>query len=114
MFPNRELFANFVNDTILKRIFSRGTLKRFWQEYPETEKYLKTWYQEAKQSDWLKPSDVINTYTTVSILKNGRAVFNIKGNDFRLIVKINYERQWVFIRFIGTHQDYNNIDANTI
>lgn len=98
----------------MKKIYTRGTLKRFWQEHPEAEKYLKTWYQEAKRSNWLRSSDVKNTYTTVSILKNGRAVFNIKGNAFRLIVKINYERQWVFVRFIGTHQEYNSIDANTI
>ena len=98
----------------MKRIYTKGALRRFWLEYPEAEKYLKTWYNEAKRSNWQRPSDVKNTYTTVSILKNGRVVFNIKGNTFRLVVKINYEMQWVFVRFIGTHQTYNRIDANTI
>jgi mRNA interferase HigB len=65
-------------------------------------------------SDWKSPNDVKQTYSTASILKNGRIIFNIKGNAYRLIVKFNFEKQWGFIKFIGTHSDYDKIDANTI
>jgi len=63
---------------------------------------------------WKTPSDVKKSYANASILKNGRIVFNIKGNSYRLIVRINYEKQWVFIRFIGTHSEYDKIDADNI
>jgi len=98
----------------VKGIFTKGTLLKFWRECPEAEQYLKTWYSYTMASGWTKPNDVRQTFAGVSLLKNGRAVFNIKGNSFRLVVKINYERQWVFIRFIGTHEEYDKIDANTI
>lgn len=65
-------------------------------------------------SDLKNPNDVKKTYTNASILKNNRIVFNIKGNNYRLIVKFNFEKQWVFIKFIGTHLDYDKIDANNI
>ena len=98
----------------MKRIFAKSTLRKYWEEFPETEQYLKTWYDTAMNSDWKTPSDVKQTYAKASILKSGRIVFNIKGNSYRLIVKFNFEKQWAFIRFIGTHSEYDSIDANTI
>ena len=98
----------------MERIFSRGTLRQFWEKHPETEQYLKTWYETAMKSDWKSPNDVKNAYANASILKNQRVVFNIKGNAYRLIVKFNFEKQWMFVRFIGTHQEYDKINANTI
>ena len=98
----------------MERIFSRGTLRQFWEKHPETEQYLKTWYETAMKSDWKSPNDVKNTYANASILKNQRVVFNIKGNAYRMIVKFNFEKQWMFVRFIGTHQEYDKINANTI
>jgi mRNA interferase HigB len=65
-------------------------------------------------SDWKNPTDIKNAYATASILKNSRVVFNIKGNTFRLVVKFNFEKQWAFVRFIGTHAEYDKIDANNI
>ncbi len=65
-------------------------------------------------SEWKNPNDVKKTYVHPSILKNNRIVFNIKGNSFRLVAKFNFEKQWVFIKFIDTHTEYNKIDANTI
>ena len=65
-------------------------------------------------SDWITPNDIKQTYANASILKDGWIIFNIKGNSYRLIVKFNFEKQWAFIRFIGTHTEYNKIDANTI
>lgn len=98
----------------MERIFSKSTLREYWEKHPETEQYLKTWYDTAMNANWKHPNDVKQTYATASILKNERIVFNIKGNSFRLIVKLNFEKQWIFVRFIGTHSEYDKIDANTI
>lgn len=98
----------------MKRIIAKKTLREFWEKHADTEQYLKTWYETAKTSHWVSPNDIKETYATASILKNNRVVFNIKGNSYRLVVKFNYERQWAFIRFVGTHSDYDKIDADTI
>lgn len=98
----------------MERIFAKSILRKYWKKHPETEKYLKTWYDTAISSDWRKPNDVKKTYTHASILKDNRIVFNIKGNDFRLVTKFNFEKQWIFIRFIGTHKEYDKINAEII
>ncbi|MCB0502982.1 MAG: type II toxin-antitoxin system HigB family toxin [Bacteroidetes bacterium] len=98
----------------MKRIIAKRTLKEFWEVYTDSEQYLKTWYETAKNSNWKSPNEIKETYASASILKSGRVVFNIKGNDYRLIVKFNYEKQWAFIRFIGTHSEYDKVDADTI
>lgn len=98
----------------MKRIIAKRTLREFWEKHLDSEQYLKTWYETAKSSNWQSPNDVKKTYIHASILKNNRVIFNIKGNSYRLIVKFNYDRQWAFIRFVGTHVEYNNIDANKI
>lgn len=98
----------------MKRIFAKNTLREYWEKHPDSEQYLKTWYDTAISSDWKIPNDVKQNYENASILKNGRIVFNIKDNSYRLIVKFNFEKQWAFIRFIGTHDEYDKIDANTI
>jgi len=98
----------------MERIFAKSTLRKFWIKHPEVEQYLKTWYDTAMSADWRNPNEVKQTYRNASILKESRVVFNIKGNDFRLIAKINYEKQWIFIRFIGTHAEYDKINAETI
>lgn len=98
----------------MERIFSKNTLKAFWEKHADSEQYLKTWHETVKNADWKTPADIKMTYANTSILKNNRIEFNIKGNSYRLIAKFNFEKQWVFIRFIGTHSDYDKIDANTI
>jgi mRNA interferase HigB len=98
----------------MKRIIAKSTLREFWEKHADSEQYLKTWYDTAKNAKWLSPNDVKQTYISASILKSGRVVFNIKGNSYRLIVKFNYEKQWAFIRFVGTHAEYDKIDADTI
>lgn len=98
----------------MERIFSKSTLREFWETYADSEQYLKTWYDTAMNSDWKTPNDVKQTYANASILKNNRIVFNIKGNSYRLVVKFNFEKQWLFIRFIGTHAEYDKIDADNI
>jgi mRNA interferase HigB len=98
----------------MERIFAKGTLRNFWEIHPDSEQYLKTWYDTAMNSDWKNPNEVKQTYVNASILKDSRIVFNIKGNSCRLVAKFNFEKRWIFIRFIGTHADYDKIDANTI
>jgi mRNA interferase HigB len=98
----------------MERIFSKSTLREFWETYADSEQYLKTWYDTAMNSDWKTPNDVKQTYANASILKNSRIVFNIKGNSYRLVVKFNFEKQWIFIRFIGTHTEYDEIHADNI
>ena len=98
----------------MKRIIAKRTLKKYWEKHADCEQYLKTWYETAKTSNWKSPNEIKKIYSSASILKDNRVVFNIKGNSYRLIVKFNYKRQWAFIRFIGTHKKYNSINANTI
>ena len=98
----------------MKRIHGRSVLLKFWLLHPDTEQYLRTWYDQVLLSDWRTPNDAKRDFSSVSILKNGRLVFNINGNAYQLVVKINYEELWVFIRFIGSHEEYDKIDANRI
>jgi len=98
----------------VKRIVAKSTLVKFWEKHPDSKSYLETWYETAKRANWKTPNEIKSFYATVSILKNSRVVFNIKGNDYRLVAKINYLKSWMFIRFIGTHEEYDKIDANKI
>ena len=98
----------------MKRIIAKSTLRKFWENHRDSEQYLKTWYDTVLNANWKSPHDIKNTYANASILNNGRVVFNIKGNSYRLVVWFNYEKEWAFIRFIGTHNDYDKIDANRI
>jgi mRNA interferase HigB len=115
---NSSLFENYSYICFIieamKRIISKSALREFWEIHEDAEQYLKTWYETAKTAKWFSPSNLKKTYTNASILKYSRVVFNIKGNSYRLIVKFNYEKQWAFIRFIGTHTEYDKINANTI
>tara|TARA_R110000850_G_scaffold232318_1_gene357071 strand:+ start:105 stop:398 length:294 start_codon:yes stop_codon:yes gene_type:complete len=96
------------------RVIAKKILREFWEKHNDAEQQLSTWYKEAIKANLGSPQDIKNEYATASILKNMRVVFNICGNSYRLVVKVNYERGWVFIRFIGTHSDYDNIDAENI
>ena len=98
----------------MRRIFAKSTLRKFWEKYPDSEQYLKTWYDTAMHSDWKTPNDVKQSYVNASILKDSRIVFNIKGNSYRLVAQFNFEYGLAFVRFIGTHSDYDKIDANRI
>ena len=96
------------------RIIARSTLREFWQKYPDSEQSLKAWFYDVKSSNWQSPSEIKNVYANASIIANNRVVFNIRGNRYRLIVHVRYDIGIVFIRFIGTHQDYDKIDSTTI
>lgn len=96
------------------RVLAKKILCEFWEKYTDSEQQLKTWYKEASRASWKLPNEIKNDYAKASILKSGRVVFNICGNKYRLIVDINYDRQWVFIRFIGTHDEYDKTDADKV
>ena len=96
------------------RIISKKILREFWEKHSDCEQQLKAWYKEANKAEWKNPNEIKLEYTSASILNDNRICFNIKGNNYRLIVRINYDYQMVWIRFIGTHSDYDKIDANKI
>jgi mRNA interferase HigB len=98
------------------RIIAFRTLREFWEqpEYSDSEVLLRAWYHDVKGSNWNNSNELKQQYSNASTLGEGRIVFNIKGNSYRLVVLIDYEFQIVFIRFIGTHMQYDNINAKTI
>ncbi len=96
------------------RVVAKKILRDFWEIHNDSEEQLKTWYNEACKANWKSPTDIKNEYSKASILKTGRVVFNFCGNKYRLITHVNYLRGWIFIRFIGTHNDYDKVDANNI
>ncbi len=96
------------------RVIAKKSLRDFWLKHPDCEQQLKSWFREAEKSKWVSPKSIVKDYPTASILENNRIVFNIKGNHYRLIVRINYDYGIVWIRFIGKHAQYDKINANTI
>lgn len=89
-------------------------MRESWNLHADSEQQLKSWFLESSNASWKTPNDVKLEYPNASILSSNRVVFNIKGNKYRLIVKINYNHQLVWIRFVGTHAEYNKINANEI
>jgi mRNA interferase HigB len=99
------------------RIIAKRTLRRFWETHPrgaEAKTQIQVWHSIVKAADWANPANVKQTFGDASILKNSRVVFNISGNEFRLVVRINYAYRIVYVRFVGTHEEYDNVDAETI
>lgn len=96
------------------RVIAVSTLSDFWQRYPDAEQPLKAWYEEATNAKWTQPADIKEQYRSASVLKNRRVVFNIKGNDYRLIVAVAYKLQVVYVKFVGTHREYDAVDAETV
>lgn len=96
------------------RVIAKKTLKQFWEKHPSVKGALQAWYADAKIANWTTPSDIKNTYRNASIVANNRVVFNIKGNQYRLVVSINYKYAIVYIRFVGSHGEYDEIDVTTI
>ncbi|MBC7409569.1 MAG: type II toxin-antitoxin system HigB family toxin [Arcicella sp.] len=96
------------------RVVAKKILRDFWEKHEDCEQQLKSWFREVQKSEWENPNQIKEEYPSASILNNNRVVFNIKGNNYRLIVKISFEYQMVWIRFIGNHGEYDKINANTI
>jgi mRNA interferase HigB len=89
-------------------------LRAFWEKYPDAEQPLKSWVDEAKKAKWVQPAQIKEQYRSASILKNKRVGFNIKGNDYRLVVSVAYRFLAVSVKFIGTHREYDAIDAENV
>jgi mRNA interferase HigB len=98
------------------RIIAVKTLKEYWETpgNSDSEQPLRAWYAEAKEADWLSPNDIKATFHSASVVGKNRTVFNIKGNKYRLIVAIKYDFKIVYVRFIGTHKEYDAVDARSI
>ena len=92
-------------------IYTKKTLREFWESHPDSKEVLDGWYRETRQARWTTPADVRSRHTAASILSHNRAVFRFRGNAYRLVVRIDYTDGLVFIRFVGTHAQYNRINA---
>ncbi len=96
------------------RIHRPGLLEAFWTTYPDAERSLRAWFQEARNASWGTPSELKAQYRSASILKGGRVIFNVCGNKYRLIVRVDYNAKIVVIRWIGTHAEYDSISVEQI
>jgi mRNA interferase HigB len=99
------------------RVISKQTLRRFWEAAPrrkDAQHALEAWHREARRATWSSPQDIKRQYASASVLKGGRVVFNICGNRYRLVVWVNYRMKTVFVRLVGTHAQYDSIDAEKV
>lgn len=96
------------------RIISKKVLRDFGDKHVQALPSIEAWYADVKEAQWRNPQAIKAEYANASFLMDNRVVFNIKGNSYRIVVKINYDYQIVYIRFIGTHKEYDKINANTI
>lgn len=96
------------------RIIAKKTLREFWERQHDAEESLLAWYREVESEDWDTPAKVKAKYRSASIVGGNRVVFNIKGNDYRLVVKINYPYRVVYVRFVGTHAEYDEINVEEV
>lgn len=96
------------------RIIAKKYLIKFWELHRESEQPLRAWYDEAAKASWQSPQEIKDQYRNASFIANNRVVFNIKGNDYRLIVAIAYRFGALYIKFIGTHAQYDKVNAKTI
>lgn len=96
------------------RVITLGTLREFWEKYPDAQQALKAWHDDAERANWRSPTEIKAQYASASILPDNRVVFNIRGNHYRLVVKIHYNTGFIFVRFVGSHREYDEIDAETI
>jgi mRNA interferase HigB len=96
------------------RVIARRSLREFYNKHADSKLSLDVWFHEVAEARWTGPQEIKRRYPSADILPGNRVVFNIKGNHYRLIVKIHYNTQIVFIRFVGTHAEYDKVDAATI
>lgn len=96
------------------RIIAISHLKAFWEKHPDAKQPLLAWTDEARKASWSSPNDIKEQFRNASILRSRRVVFNIKGNDYRLVAAVAYRFGAIYIKFVGTHKQYDTIDANTV
>lgn len=96
------------------KIVAASTLRAFWGRHPDAEQPLKAWYDDVRHAAWRTPQDIRSRFASASFVGRNRVVFNIKGNEYRLVVAVAYRFQAVCIKFLGTHAEYDRIDAATV
>ena len=96
------------------RIIALSALRTFWNRHPDAEMPLRAWYALASRANWKTPADIKEAYQNASFTANHRVVFNVKGNDYRLVVSVHYDRGLMYVRFVGTHRQYDKIDVAMI
>src|SRR5690606_2800615 len=98
------------------RIIARKTLRQFWEQaqFADAEQPLRAWFREVSRADWKTPSEIKDAYRSASFVANNRVVFNIGGNKYRLVVRINYDYGVIYIRFVGTHRQYDQINVEEV
>ena len=96
------------------RVIAKRVVREIWTRHPDAEPALAAWYHDALRATWTSPVDVRQRYATASIVGDNRVVFNIRGNRYRLVVAVNYAYGIIYIRFVGTHGAYDEIDVSTI
>lgn len=98
------------------RIISRKTLRVFWEKpgHADAEQPLKAWFREATHANWRSPADIKAAFRSASIVGRGRIVFNIAGNKYRLVVRVNFPYRIMYVRFVGTHRQYDEIDVESV
>jgi mRNA interferase HigB len=95
-------------------IYNRSSITTFYKEHPDCKATLEKWYHDVESKTWKRPGDITRDFNTARTIKNSRAIFDINHNDYRLIAEINYLKGWVFIKFIGTHAEYDKVDAESV
>ena len=96
------------------RIIALSTLRSFWEKHPQAQAPLQGWYHEAVRAEWKTPADIKAQYRNASFVGGNRVVFNIKGNDYRIVVAVVYKAGALFIKFVGTHDEYDQINVETV
>ena len=96
------------------RIIAKGTIRDFWDKNPNSEQALLSWYKIARKAEWKNFNEVKEQFGSCKIIGHERIIFKIKGNNYRLVIKITFTNQIVWIRFIGSHEEYDSINAKTI
>lgn len=96
------------------RVFTKGTLRAFWRRHPDSARALEGWYDRVENADWESPPQLKADYPSASILGDNRVVFNIRGNNYRLVARIDYQLKRVYVLFVGTHAEYDRIDAREV
>jgi len=95
-------------------IYNRSSITTFYKEHPDCKATLEKWYHDVEAKNWKRPGEITRDFNTARTIKNSRAIFEINHNDYRLIAEINYLKGWVFIKFIGTHAEYDKVDAELV
>jgi mRNA interferase HigB len=101
-------------ERVIMHIIAKKTLREFWKKHPDSEQQLRAWHSDVKRANWQSPAEIVQIYSTARCIAGNRAIFDIKGGTYRLVVKIHYDRKFVYIRFIGTHSEYDRIDASSV